>query len=163
MYCENCGARIDDHATYCDGCGNLTNKAKYSRSLKKYRIACVGLALLCIGLLILSLFLANKAIKKGSSTEDSQTGPKIVLCGVYTVGVDDELSAGMYNITPAQGEREVDITFYPDKTSFDEEQTSGIKSHASRWLDGKSIKGIKLREGNILEIYEPGAVFEKID
>ena len=42
MYCENCGAKLEDKATFCDECGYDVKKKDrtFKSTVKKYRIVC---------------------------------------------------------------------------------------------------------------------------
>ena len=87
----------------------------------------------------------------------------MVLYGVYVVGEDEELPAGRYTITPVNGKREIDITIYPSQESYDRERETNSWQEDTETIYRKKVSGYKLRKGNVVKIYDPGAVFQKDD
>lgn len=72
MYCENCGAKIDDHANFCENCGAAYQRGKSKKQQTKTKYLILGIAVLCaiIGLVILlfvGIFSASKK-KQGGIT-----------------------------------------------------------------------------------------------
>ena len=161
MYCEDCGAKLEDKATFCDECGYDVKKKDrtFKSTIKKYRIICGALAAVCLGLLAATLITLHEHRQYVESKESG----KMVLYGVYVVGEDEELPAGRYTITPVNGKREIDITIYPSQESYDRERETNSWQEDTETLYRKKVSGYKLRKGNVVKIYDPGAVFQKDD
>ena len=160
-YCENCGAKLEDKATFCDECGYDVKKKDrtFKSTVKKYRIVCGVLAAACLGLLAATLITLHEHRQYVESKESG----KMVLYGVYVVGEDEELPAGRYTITPVNGKREIDITIYPSQESYDRERETNSWQEDTETIYRKKVSGYKLRKGNVVKIYDPGAVFQKDD
>ena len=171
MFCENCGTELNDNATFCNGCGHETTKMKTRRSIRKYRLICAvfALALLCVGALAVSLILSNSILKKDALSQrdslinEDDKNEKKELCGLYTVGEDEELQPGVYNITPIDSGERINIKVYLDKDWYDQSKEGDSTSKGLDWLIVSQVAGYKLREGNIVRVFVPGAEFERID
>ena len=81
MYCENCGAKLEDKATFCDECGYDVKKKDrtFKSTVKKYRIVCGVLAAACLGLLAATLITLHEHRQYVESKESGK-----MVCTAFT-------------------------------------------------------------------------------
>ena len=159
MYCDKCGAKLQEGATFCNECGKETRNAKQEKAIRKFRTLSIVLGAVCLALAVLSCVLLFDFLRNEKKAEHD----KMLLSGLYIVGEDEELPAGRYKITPAKGEKEIDLLIYRTKEAYDKERETGEWSEDIDSLYKKSVTGYKLREGYVVKIYEPGCYFEKME
>ena len=181
MICKECGAKIPDGAKFCGECGWVVDekeakkaeqKAKEAakkkqraespveilrlkRQVRKYRILTWVFAV---------LFALMMMAFAGANMDDTGGGGNVpdggfALTGTYVVGEDTELPAGVYDIYSLD-EYSADVKIYETMDDLKAEKQSDESTYME-WLYSKETKGFKLRDGYVLVIDEPGAMFVK--
>ena len=181
MICKQCGSKIPDGAKFCGECGWVVDekeakkaeqKAKerekkkqksespvevlrLRRQVRKYRIMTWVFGIL-FALMVMAF--------AGTTIDDNNGGGGgnvpdggFALTGTYVVGEDAELPAGVYDIYTLD-EYSADVKIYESMDDLKAEKNSGNSTYIE-WIYSKETKGYKLRDGYVVVIDEPGAMF----
>ena len=89
MYCNNCGAEIDDNAVVCPNCGVATGKTTVAEPKKKNGLAIAGFVL-AFFVPIVGLILS--IIGKKKSAELDGAGAKLATAGIVISAIEVALS-----------------------------------------------------------------------
>ena len=165
MVCKKCGSPIPIGAQFCGECGWHVENEKTDEiialklSYKRLRVITAVLLILCLAL---AAGWAFREISTRGHTDRSVPASGTALYGRYIVGEDSELPEGRYNISPVKGSKYMSIYIYDNVEDsikkYDEEYRS-LAIDDIFYSDG--VTGYKLRDGNVIVIDEPGAIFEK--
>ncbi len=180
MICKDCGAKIPDGAKFCGECGWVVDEKearkaekqakerekerqkaespvevlRLKRKVRKYRILTW-----VFGILFVLMVMAFA----GQNMDSQQTGDypdgAFALTGTYIVGEDEELESGVYDIYSVD-EYSADVKVYASMDDLNAEKNSD-ESKYIEWLYAKETKGYKLRDGYVIVIDDPGAMFVK--
>ena len=172
MICEKCGAALPNDAEFCGECGaKVVKKKKTPAALekakaeaKRYKIASIILACLCIVLTIGWAVTSQNPYRNLDNYEKEAAQVDragIELTGTYVVGEDSELPAGRYNIYPPDGESYMSVDIYETmedaKKKYDKDYNSYAIAHIY-----SMVKGYKLKAGQIVVIDYDSAFFELV-